>query len=164
MKAFQFTCASVFALSIAGVSCLDVSADAEKAASEKKKLPKSGLLAVSSVSGAGTSVVSDVFGGEDIFGTELPPIAGSISRRGESSWRFSVINNSKDRYSVNVDLVQKNENGSTVKFGSYSYTLRPGQSDGEEVAAGVGARRAELTLRSYRNLSERAREVKKEEQ
>jgi hypothetical protein len=121
---------------------------------KKKPLPKSGLLAVSSISGAGTSVVGDVFGNQDIFGTELPPIAGSVSRRGDSTWSFSVINNSTDRYSVNVDLVQKNETGAAVKFSSYSYTLRPGQRDGEEVAAGLGARRAELTLRSYRNLTE----------
>lgn len=129
-------------------------AQSESVQEKKKPLPKSGLLAVSSISGAGTSVVSDMFGNENIFGGELPPIAGSLSRRGDSAWSFSVINNSTDRYSVNVDLVQKNESGTTVKFGSYSYTLRPGQRDGEEVAAGVGARRAELSLRSYRNLTE----------
>jgi hypothetical protein len=73
------------------------------------------------------------------------------------------MNNSKDRYSVNLDLVQKNETGSTVKFSSYSYTLRPGQSDGEEVAAGLGARLAELTLRSYRNLTEQEEARKKKD-
>jgi hypothetical protein len=130
-----------------------VLAQSDSAQVKKKALPKSGLLAVSSISGAGTSVVSDVFDNGDIFGTELPPIAGSVSRNGDSTWSFSVINNSTDRYSVNVDLVQKSESGATVKFGSYSYTLHPGQRDGEEVAAGVGARRAELNLRSYRNLT-----------
>jgi hypothetical protein len=139
------------------------SALADDAQPERKRLPKSGMLAVSSISGAGNSVVSDVFGGEDIFGKELPPISGSVSRHGESAWRFSVRNNSKDRYSVNLDLVQKNETGSTVKFSSYSYTLRPGQSDGEEVAAGLGARLAELTLRSYRNLTEQEEARKKKE-
>jgi len=138
-------------------------ASAEEAQPERKRLPKSGMLAVSSISGAGTSVVGDVFGGEDIFGKELPPISGSVSRYGESGWRFSVMNNSKDRYSVNLDLVQKNETGSTVKFSSYSYTLRPGQSYGEEVAAGLSARRAELTLRSYRNLTEQEEARKKKE-
>ncbi len=141
------------AIVLGGVHSLAL-AQSESAQVKKKALPKSGLLAVSSVSGAGTSVVSDVFGNEDIFGTELPPIAGSVSRRGDSAWSFSVVNNSTDRYSVNVDLVQKNESGATVKFGSYSYTLRPGQRDGDEVASGLGARRAELSLRSYRNLTE----------
>lgn len=152
-----------FALVMAGHRSEAAIADEAQGAKQKKPLPKSGLLAVSSISGAGTSVVGDVFGGEDIFGTEAPPISGSVSRRGESSWRFSVINNSQDRYSVNVDLAQKNETGAVVKFGSYSYTLRPGQSDGEEVAAGVGARRAELMLRNYRNLTELEKERKKRE-
>jgi hypothetical protein len=125
-----------------------------------KALPKSGLLAVSSVSGAGTSVTGEVFGGEDIFSGELPPIAGSVYRHGESKWRFSVINNSQDRYSVNVDLIQKSESGATVKFGSYSYTLGPGQSDGDDVSVGVGARRVELNLRSYRNLTARQEDRK----
>lgn len=150
-------------ITLGAILVLHSVASAEEARPERKRLPKSGLLAVSSISGAGTSVVGDVFGGEDIFGNELPPISGLVSRHGESAWNFSVMNNSKDRYSVNLDLVQKDETGSTVKFSSYSYTLRPGQSDGEEVAAGLGARRAELTLRSYRNLTEQedARKAKK---
>jgi hypothetical protein len=153
----------ISALTATGLCSQVVVAEEAQGANEKKHLPKSGLLAVSSISGAGTSVVSDVFGGEDIFGTELPPIAGSVSRSGESAWRFSVMNNSQDRYSVNIDLVQKNESGTTVKFGSYSYTLRPGQSDGVVVSAGVGARRADLTLRSYRNLTEQEKERAKRE-
>jgi hypothetical protein len=138
--------------------CLGVFAYAEdpKKVEPSRKPPKSGLLAVASVSGAGSRIVGEIFGDEDIFSKELPVISGSISRRGESSWRFSVTNNSKDRYSVSVDLVQRNENGSTVKFSSYSYTLSPGHSDGEEVQSGLNARRAELRLRSYRNLTPRA--------
>lgn len=122
----------------------------EKAA---KPLPKSGLLAVSSVSGASTSVTGDLFGGEDIFGEVKAPITGSISRRGEDTWRFSVSNNSQDRYSVNIDVVQKNDSLSRVAFASYSYTLSPGQTSGQDVRAALGAMRAELHLRSYRNLT-----------
>lgn len=121
----------------------------------ERKLPKSGLLSVSSVSGASSSVTGDLFGGDDLFGGERAPITGSVSRSGESNWNFSVSNNSTDRYSINVDLIQKNELGSTVKFSSYSYTLRPGQSDGGSAQAGLNASKAELHLRSYRNLSER---------
>jgi hypothetical protein len=126
-------------------------ATAEDAAS--KPLPKSGLLAVSSVSGASTSVTGDLFGGEDIFGDVKAPITGSISRRGEDAWRFSVSNNSQDRYSVNIDVVQKNDSLSKVAFASYSYTLSPGQTAGQDVRAALGAMRAELHLRSYRNLT-----------
>jgi len=135
-------------------------ADEAKKESKNKQLPKSGMLAVSSISGAGSTVVGDVFGGEDIFGAELPPITGSVSRQGEESWRFSVNNNSRDRYSVNVDFVQKDDNDGRIAFSSYSYTLRPGESYGQDVSAGLGTSKAELTLRSYRNLTQEEEERK----
>jgi hypothetical protein len=128
-------------------------ADGDK---KSAQLPHSGLhtglLAVSSVSGASTSITGDVIGGEDIFGETKPPLSGSIARRGEY-WRFSVSNNSEERYTVNVDVIQKNDTLSRVAYASYSYTLKPGQSDGQEVRAALGAMRAELHLRSYRNLT-----------
>ncbi|MFO0416594.1 MAG: hypothetical protein ACK5Y6_04835 [Pseudomonadota bacterium] len=128
---------------------------------KERELPKSGVLASASVSGASSSVVSDVFGGEDIFGSELPPLTGSVSRKGESTWRFSVSNNSTDRYRVNVDLIQRNETNYNVKTTSYTYTLNPGHVEDMEVTAGFGARAAELYLRSYRNLSEEQRQREK---
>jgi hypothetical protein len=147
---------SLVTATIAAVS-LSLTAYAEdaKTSEQQKKLPKSGLLAVASVSGAGSRIVGEIFGEEDIFSKDLPSISGSVSRHGASSWRFSVTNNSKERYSVSVDLIQRNETGATVKFSSYSYTLSPGHSDGEEVQSGLNARRAELNLRSYRNLTPR---------
>ncbi|MEY4700687.1 MAG: hypothetical protein RL326_874 [Pseudomonadota bacterium] len=117
------------------------------------KLPKSGLLAVSSLSGAGNTVTTDAFGGEDFTGADVAPITGSVSRVGESSWVCKVFNNSKDEYSINVDLKQQDLNGSQVKFGSYSFRLKPGASDQITAEAGLNARRAELWLRSYKNLT-----------
>jgi hypothetical protein len=139
-----------FSILVASVCLLSAVADEKK----ERKLPKSGLLAVSSIAGAGRSITGDLFGGEDIFGDTLPPITGSLSRLGEGKWRFSVSNNTKDTYSVNLDLIQKSESDSTVKFSSYSYTLRPGQRESDDAMAGTGAMKAELFLRSYRNLSE----------
>jgi hypothetical protein len=130
-----------------------VSAVAEE--KKEKKLPKSGLLAVSSIAGAGRSITGDLFGGEDIFGDTLPPITGSLSRASEEKWRFSVSNNTQDTYSVNLDLIQKDESDRTVKFSSYSYTLKPGQQESDSATAGTSAMKAELHLRSYRNLTER---------
>ncbi len=117
------------------------------------KLPKSGLLAVSSLSGAGNTITSDAFGGEDFTGANVAPITGSVSRVGESSWVCKVFNNSSDEYSINVDLKQLDLDGSQVKFGSYSFRLKPGASDQITVDSGLNARRAELWLRSYKNLS-----------
>lgn len=159
MKALGIQCVVARSLCVAIASLAAVLSWPAVASEEGEKqkpraLPKSGLLAMSSVSGAGSSIVSDVFGGEDIFGQQLPAISGSVSRQGDSSWSFEVRNNSEDRYSVNVDFRQKNAAGSTVSFGSYSYSLRPGERNGQTVSAGVGARSAELMLRSYRNLTQ----------
>lgn len=117
------------------------------------KLPKSGLLAVSSQSGAGRTVTTDAFGGEDFSGATVAPITGSVSRVGES-WICKVFNHSSDEYSVNVDLKQLDLSGSQVKFSSYSFRLRPGASDQIASETGLNARRAELWLRSYKNVSE----------
>jgi hypothetical protein len=117
------------------------------------KLPKNGLLAVSSLSGAGNTITSDAFGGEDFTGANVAPITGSVSRVGDSSWICKVFNNSSDEYSINVDLKQLDLNGGQVKFGSYSFRLKPGASDQITVESGLNARRAELWLRSYKNVT-----------
>ncbi len=155
-KLRQMRSLAIYTLFLIAFSVLSVHADETKRAESGKKLTKSGVLAVASVSGAGSRIVGEIFGEEDIFSKELPVISGSVSRHGESAWRFSVTNNSKERYSVSVDLIQRNETGATVKFSSYSYTLHPGHSDGEDVQSGLNARRAELNLRSYRNLTLRS--------
>jgi len=125
-----------------------------------RKLPKSGLLSVLSVSGASSSVTGETFGGDTLFDPTLPPITGSVSRKDSRTWSFSVTNNSPDRYSVNVDLVQRDGAGRTVKNTSYSHLLKPGQTEQQAAQAERTCSRVELYLRSYRNLSEekRARE------
>jgi len=138
----------------AGVLLLASTAFAENKTGtpEARELPKSGLLATSSISGASSTIIGDTFGGEDLFGKELPPVTGSVSRRDDSTWTMSVSNNSQDRYFLNLDFIQKNEAGSSVKFGSYSYLLKPGQTERQSVQAGTNASRAELHLRSYRRI------------
>jgi hypothetical protein len=148
-KSFSFSLC--WALSFCCAS--SVLADSSSRVTADRKLPKSGLLATSSISGASSTILGDTFGGEELFDKELPPLTGSISRKDDATWSFSVSNNSNDRYSLNVDLIQKNESGSTVKFGSYSYSLRPGQTERQTAQAGSNASRAELHLRSYRNLT-----------
>jgi hypothetical protein len=101
--------------------------------------------------------VVDSFGGEDLSGEHKAPITGSVARSDASHWTIKVCNNNKDSYLVNVDLIQRNESGTTVKFVSYSYRLKPGQSEEEIVPMGLNARSAQLVLRSYRNLSEEQR-------
>lgn len=120
-----------------------------------KPLPKSGLLASTSITGAGNTVVTDTFGGEDLTGTDIAPITGSVSRKDEENWSFRVMNNSQDTYSFSVSLKQRDENGNVVKYGSFSFQLRGGQSDSRDVQVGFNASGADLTLDSYRNVSAR---------
>lgn len=125
-----------------------LSAVAQEARSpQKHPQKKDGLLAVYSISGAGSSVVGDTFGGEDIFSDIKPPISGSVSKIPGDRWSFVVENNTSDHYKVDIELIQRDSSGSTVKFSSYSYSLRPQSKAQESVSAGLNARRAELFLR-----------------
>ena len=158
MKTVRFclTCLSVIAV-VTLALCSSNSVEAQLPPAQKTPLPKSGLLAASSMSGAANTQIGDTFGDGDLTGKEIPPITGSVFRKGTDRWAFRVVNNSKDIYSVNVDLIQRNLSGAQVKFESYSYTLKPGARDGEEVGSGLGTMKAELNLRSYRNISEERR-------
>ena len=118
-----------------------------------KKLPKSGLLASTSISGAGNTIVSDTFGGEDLTGTDIAPITGSVSRIDEKTWGFKVFNNSDDTYSFSVDLTQKTDAGAAITTSSYSFQLRPKSSDSRQVQSVLRAAGADLVLRTYRNLT-----------
>ncbi len=120
---------------------------------QPKKLPKSGLLASTAITGAGNTVVTDTFGGEDLTGSDIAPITGSVSRKDEENWTFRVMNNSQDTYSFSVSLRQRDENGSVVKYGSFSFQLRAGQTDSRDVQVGFNASAADLTLDSYRNIT-----------
>jgi|GEM_PF-4826107 len=119
-----------------------------------KKLPKSGLLASTAVSGAASTSVGDTFGGEDLTGGDPAPITGSLSRLNERTWNFFVTNNSSDTYSFSVDLKQKTETGSVLATSSYSFQLRPKASDSRQVQSVLRATGADLVLRTYRNLTE----------
>lgn len=130
---------------------------AEGEEAKKKKLPGSGTLAYSSISGASTSTVVDSFGGEDLSGEHVAPITGSVARNDATTWTMRVFNNNQDTYLVNVDLIQRDDRGAQVKFVSYSYRLKPGQSEEEIVPMGLNARSAQLVLRSYRNLTDEQR-------
>ena len=121
------------------------------------KLPKSGNLSTSLKSGAASAEVPEPFGGEDISGEKEAPITGSVSRTSRDAWTVKVFNNTKDEYSVDLDVIQVNMSGATVKTDSFSYRLKPGQSEEEKVSTGIGARDAELNLRNWKNLSKQKR-------
>ncbi len=131
---------------------------------DPKRLPRSGNLSTSLKAGSAMSTVPEPFGGDDISGDKLPPITGSVSRTGRDTWTMKVFNNTKDEYSVDLDVIQVNPRGATVKTDSFSYRLKPGESEQEKVSTGIGAMDAELNLRSWKNLSaQRRKELGPEE-
>ncbi len=139
-------------LAIANLAIAQPSNDRQPSNNDQE-LPKSGNLSTSLKSGAVNATIPDIFGGEDISDNNQSPITGSVSRTNNESWTMKVFNNSKDQYSVNLDVIQSDVSGATVKSDSYSYNLKPGRSEQRAVSAGIGARDAALNLRSYRNLS-----------
>ena len=130
---------------------------------DPERLPPSGNLSTSLKSGAASAQVPQPFGGEDISGEQLAPITGSVSRTSRDNWTMRVFNNTKDLYSVDLDVVQVNMQGSTVKTDSYSYRLHAGESREETISVVIGARDAALNLLHWRNLSEEERKRDAEE-
>jgi hypothetical protein len=147
-----------FGVVVAVAACLLALRSASADDSAQRKLPKSGLLASTSVTGAGNTVVTDAFGGEDLTGTDVAPITGSVSRKGSENFTFRVFNNTKDTYSFSVSLRQRDDNGSVVKYGSFSFQLKGGESDSRDVQRGFNASGADLTLDSYKNVSAQRRD------
>jgi hypothetical protein len=140
-------------LGLSGTIQIVMTASAEESPNAEKHRQKTGLLAVSSISGAGSSVVGEILGEEDIFSGAKPPISGSVSKISGERWMFVVENNSPDQYKIDVELIQRDVSGSTVKFSSYSYSLHPKSRAQETVSAGLNASRAELFLRSSASSS-----------
>jgi hypothetical protein len=147
-----------FQIAVAVAACLLALRGASADDGSPKKLPKSGLLASTSITGASNTVVTDAFGGEDLTGTDVAPITGSVSRKGSENFTFRVFNNTKDTYSFSVSLRQRDDNGSVVKYGSFSFSLKGGESDSRDVQRGFNASGADLTLDSYKNLSAQRRD------
>jgi hypothetical protein len=145
----------VIAASVPGVR---VEAEAEPAG-KKKQLPSSGSLSTSISTGAVDRKIPDVWGGVD--SKDEAPIAGSVSRLNPSTWQMKVFNNSSDTYSANLGVVQRNSRGSVVKTDSFSYTLRPNQSESRTISAGLNATEAALDLRSFKNLSQKKRDAER---
>ncbi len=132
----------------------------EGVAGETKKqrdLPKSGTLSTSISTGSVASQIPGVWGGVNAMGDDPAPIAGSVSRSSANSWEMKIFNQSEDTYSVNLAVIQTNDRGSQVRSDSFSYTLKPKQSESRSLPAGTGAVTASLDLRSFKNLSEKKR-------
>jgi len=120
---------------------------------EEDELPGSGTLSVSGVGGFEGKTVDGVWGGLDGKGDQKAPISGSVSRAGRDKWVMRLFNNSEDKYSVNVEVVQQDEAGKSIKKDRYSYTLSAGESKERSINARANTEQCQLNLTSWKNLS-----------
>lgn len=142
-----------------------LSAAPQKSAKEKD-LPASGALASSGHFGRGNTGADLPWGSTDGGITNGgSPISGSITRINPNEWQLKVFNNSKDSYSVSLQVFQYNSSGSKVKTDSLSYSLAPGKSAERKIPAGISSDRAELNLGNWKKLggSKKSKETQSEE-
>lgn len=141
----------VICLFVFGLS-LPQSSSAEK---EEQDLPRSGSLASTMTSGQEDVVVDQPWGDDDITGKNPPPISGSISRLNQRKWLMKVFNNTKDRYSVDVEVVQFNERGSRLRSDYFSYTLDGNQSVEREVPSAMNVTECQVNLRDWKKYEKK---------
>ena len=144
-------------------SAIAEDSDASEGEKKKKKLPKSGTLSASVSSGGATNAVPGAWGADENGWNGAAPITGSVSRMNPSTWKMFVINESEDEYSVNLSVVQRDQRGTQVKSDSYSYTLKPKQSESRSVSSATNSVSASLELRSFKNLSDKKRAKSKKD-
>ena len=124
---------------------------------EDKEVPKTGTLSSSVSGGHGTAEV-DLPWQENVFSDERPPLTGSVSRIGAQQWIAKLFNNSEDRYSVSAEVAQYNAKGVKIKSDSYSVVLKPKEVNEREIRGELYTDRANLNLRSWKNLSQKTKQ------
>lgn len=140
-------------IALALVVCFVVST-ARAEVKQDKDLPKRGSLSTSKMTGSVVNNVPAIFGEENPYETGTSPITGSVSKVNNTTWIAKLFNNSKlETYSIDIEIVQRNDRGTVVKRDSFSMTLRPGATNSREVSAGVGVLEADLNLLRYKNIS-----------
>jgi len=124
----------------------EAQADAPK---KKVELPKSGSLSTSGTFGHGTNNANSSWGRGEADGA---PISGSVSRLSDREWKMVVVNQSKDKYQVDVSVKQYTQNGGTAKSDHFSYTLKPGEKTDRTVSSAFNSARAELSLDHWKKF------------
>lgn len=143
----------IFALLISATGLTAESKDSKK----ERELPKSGVLSGTNTLHGGGSTVEGSWGG-DVLSQESPPVSGSISRDGRS-WVMRVFNNSEDKYSVDVEVVQQDKSGKKLKSDYYSLSLAPGEKTERKLSANARTENCFLKLNKWTK-----KELKKKDQ
>ena len=120
-------------------------------ADSEKKLPKTGVLASTGGGSLREFSAPDVWGGNDISGDAEPPITASIVRASPDKWVLTVTNTTEDPYSLTLQVTQTRDDGSKLNSTSYSFSLRPGESDNESITANSSSSGAVVALTNWKN-------------
>jgi hypothetical protein len=119
-----------------------------------KKLPRTGSLSSSFVTGRSVTTAPEPFGFDELNRYEESPITGSVSRVRPGQWQLKVFNNSeKDTYAVDVEVFQLNDGLAVVKRDFFSYTIPAKGSKTQDIAEASGVKGAEMNLTRWRNLT-----------
>ena len=152
-RLFGVLMAAGLALSAAAGIAGAQSGGEKKEAGEEKELdlPRSGSLAGTLTSGRDSKAVPMPWGDTDISGKKKPPISASISRLNATRWILKVFNNSEDRYSIDLEVVQFGQGSRRLSSNHYSYFLKPQQSAERQVSTTSLVTNCEVNLSSWRN-------------
>lgn len=126
--------------------------NASTTAEKKPELPKSGSLSTSGDFGYRRSAVGGEWGGTDQQGKDVAPISGSVSKLSDNEWVMKAFNNSKDTYSVSLEVAQYGVNGQRLKGDFFSYTLRPSQNVERKISASPSTKSCDLKLQSWKKI------------
>lgn len=141
-----------FYLLTALITSLSLQAIAEDKSKDKAALAKSGTLSSSIDAGFADTKAAEPWGG-DAIGAQAAPISGSVSRLNQREWGLYILNESEDKYRLHVEVAQYSKTGRKIKGDSFSYTLKPGAKVQRTVRSAQGTQRADLKLKSWKNLT-----------
>ncbi len=127
---------------------------AEEKKKKKKELPSSGTLSQTRTAGTSGSFVPAPWG-DDVLSDEAPPIGGSVSRVGARDWVMKVVNNTKDTYTVSLELVQLGRGSKPLKSDYYSYTLKPEAKVERKFSTNQNVADCALKLTKWKNVSKK---------
>lgn len=151
---------AVIALGLGTATVSFAAPEATPEAAPTKKttpLPKSGSLSVSGSSGYGNTVGVDL-----PWGGGAAPVSGSVSKLSQREWVVKVFNNSKDSYSVDVEVVSYGDGGKKLTSKFDSFNLKPKGKGERKVNVHPSTVSCALNLRNWKNLSESKKEASEE--
>ena len=102
---------------------------------------------------------------------EQAPLLSNVRKISSNEYEYSVTNNSEDRYSTNVGIIQSDANGKIIKKDYAMVNLKPGEKKTRKLRAGPRTASVALELKKWdkkekvksaQDLQEEIR-VKKEE-